>query len=73
MNSVYVAVAVDQYASTLPPPEAPKRCGCGRLHSEADWDRLQFIGRMDDGEGGVLVLRNCACGSTIAKQAWASR
>jgi hypothetical protein len=30
----------------------------------------QLVGYRDDGEGGWLELRNCACGSTIA-QPWA--
>lgn len=29
---------------------------------------IQPIGKMDDGDGGVIVLGNCRCGSTLARQ-----
>ncbi len=70
LETPFVAHAVDQHASTMPPPEPAKRCGCGRLHSEADWDRLPYVGLQPDGEGGFFALRNCPCGSTLAKEAW---
>lgn len=46
-----------------------KRCGCGRAHTYAQWVALEYVGRMADGCGGFLALRNCACGSTISVDA----
>jgi hypothetical protein len=43
-----------------------KRCACGVGFSAADWQRLPLVGRMDDGEGGELELRNCPCRSSIS-------
>ena len=53
------------YASTLPPPPAPKQCGCGLSHDAAAWRALPFVGFMLD-EAETIELRNCACGSTLA-------
>jgi hypothetical protein len=42
-------------------------CGsCGRQYSPATWKALHLVGEQSDGEGGVLELRNCLCGSTIS-------
>lgn len=41
-------------------------CGCGATYDTRAWERLPLLGPMDDGDGGVLELRNCACGSTLA-------
>lgn len=51
--------------------DIPKTCGCGRVHDAAGWAALDLAGSglMDDGEGGFLELRNCACGSTLAIEA----
>lgn len=46
-----------------------KRCGCGASYTGAQWLVLEYVGRMADGEGGHLALRNCACGSTISVDA----
>lgn len=43
-----------------------KACACGLTHSEPAWLKLPLVGHCDDGDGGVLEMRNCACGSTIA-------
>lgn len=43
-----------------------KECGCGRQYSRETWDQLHLVGRMPDGEGGELELRDCVCKSTIA-------
>lgn len=46
-----------------------KRCPCGAQYTGSEWLALEYVGRMDDGEGGYLALRNCACGSTISVDA----
>lgn len=43
-----------------------KTCPCGRTFTFDQWRELPGCGRMDDGDGGALDLRNCPCGSTIA-------
>lgn len=69
--------AMFRVASSTPPPHKvrpvrvavfgswPKRCGCKREHSAADWSRLPYCGELDDGEA-ILEMRHCVCGSTIA-------
>lgn len=43
-----------------------KSCACGACYDARAWERLPFVGEMEDGSD-VLELRNCrACGSTIA-------
>ena len=40
---------------------------CGRIHTPADWDRLQYVGHQEQGTGEpALELRSCSCGSTLA-------
>lgn len=64
----------EQVADTIPPPPptlpAPppvKVCGCGRSYDIHEWSSLHRVGAQDDGEGGVLELRDCAgCLSTLA-------
>lgn len=34
---------------------------CKKTLSRAEWDALPYVGRMDDGEGGDLELRNHFC------------
>jgi hypothetical protein len=34
----------------------------------AAWASLRAVGYMDDGRGGRLELRNCSCGSTLARR-----
>jgi len=43
-----------------------KTCACGRSYTEASWAELPRVGLMSDGEGGVITMRNCTCGSTLA-------
>ena len=44
-----------------------KHCGCGRSYTLPEWLALASIGRMEDGLGGHIVLRNCtACDSTLS-------
>lgn len=38
---------------------------CGRVR---EWRELQFIGFQEDGLGGHLELRNCACGATHLRE-----
>ena len=42
-----------------------KLCGCGRLYELQEWEKLHYVGDMDD-TVEVLEMRNCVCGSTIA-------
>jgi hypothetical protein len=43
-----------------------KHCKCGQSYSLDAWRRLLYVGVQDDGNGGMLELRNCACLSTIS-------
>lgn len=49
------------------------RCGCGKSYSAATWVKLtsggqQVIEATDTEPREVFELRQCSCGSTIAKQ-----
>lgn len=48
--------------------EAPKalvECRrCGTSFDDASWQRAELVGYQADGQGGLLELRNCGCGST---------
>jgi hypothetical protein len=46
-----------------------KLCACGRSISPDSWGRLPLLGTTDNGRGigELLELRNCNCGSTLAK------
>ena len=53
-------------------PQTFRACRCGRRYeTQREWDALPPVrkngGIMEDGEGGFLQLRNCACGSTLAE------
>jgi hypothetical protein len=39
-------------------------CSCGIKYSAQRWDTLPLRGYMSSGNGGILEMRNCACGST---------
>lgn len=43
---------------------------CGRAYPRADWEALPLLGlqptETEEGRPANLVLKNCACGSTIA-------
>lgn len=41
-------------------------CACGCRYDADGWKCLAYVGRMDDGFGGQLELRNCPCKSTLA-------
>lgn len=45
-----------------------KTCGCGRAFTFTAWRDLDGVGRMPDGDGGELDMRNCPapCHSTLA-------
>lgn len=43
-----------------------KVCACRSDFTVAEWQRLPHVGEQDDGAGGIIELRNCPCGSTIA-------
>lgn len=58
-------------ADLVPPPVKTCPC-CARQHDDASWRALPFVGlqRLDADESGpaeTYELRNCACGSTIAR------
>lgn len=55
-------------ASTIPAPPEPIVSRCCHDITESEWASLPLArdGYMHDGEGGVLELRNCVCGSTRA-------
>ena len=36
------------------------------LRESDAWNRLEFVGYQDDGQGEKLELRNCPCGATLA-------
>lgn len=44
-----------------------KLCACcHRSYTLSEWEDLPEVGTQPDGDGYVLVLRNCPCGSTLA-------
>lgn len=45
-----------------------KSCGCGRTYDAAQWRELRLVGLQEDGDGGLLELRDCECGSTLSVQ-----
>jgi hypothetical protein len=68
MNAPHTA---SRTASTVPPPSETPRCSCcKRPIDDETWHKLPFVGHMDDGDGGVLALKNCTCGSTLARAVW---
>jgi CheY-like chemotaxis protein len=52
------------------PPSVEKRCACGRSYGADAWRALRWIGEVDNGRaiGERIELRNCECGSTIARE-----
>jgi len=61
-------------ARIIPHPRATAaRCGCGATYTIDQWSRLRYVGEMGDGDGGVLELRDCRCGSTLARPVPGSR
>jgi hypothetical protein len=50
----------------------PARCRCGKQYSEAQWTRLQLVGR-ESVDDEPLELRVCLCGSTISVRSYASK
>ena len=43
------------------------RCACGAEYSLDGWLAAPWVGLQDDACGGQLALRNCVCGSTMAR------
>lgn len=64
--------SVDTYHDALPwecgRAQPVVACACGRSHTDAAWRALPWVGWQDDGAGGRLALRNCHCGSTLARE-----
>ena len=42
-------------------------CSCGLRYDADEWAALDFAGFMDCGPGCTLELRQCRCGSTMAR------
>ena len=42
-------------------------CACGMVYPPDMWERLDMCGIQSLEWGEVLELRNCVCGSTLAK------
>lgn len=60
----------EQLADTIPAPAFPKACTCCEtVYDAASWAALRLVGTMDDYAGGLLELRDCVCGSTLAVEA----
>lgn len=59
---------VDIATRQLRRPVVVARCRCGAQYDVKDWLARPLVGPQDDGDGGVLELRNCVCGSTIASR-----
>lgn len=59
--------AIDEVSQ---PPSPSKRCACGRSYDAIAWAELPRIGEIDNGReaGERMELRNCPCGSTIARE-----
>jgi hypothetical protein len=45
-----------------------KTCSCQKAYSRESFDALPGPGDWNVGDGEILRLRNCTCGSTIAVQ-----
>jgi hypothetical protein len=43
------------------------RCACGLQFTLEQWAKLDLAGVQDDGDGEMLEMRNCPCGSTRAR------
>lgn len=54
-----------QIAEEVLRAEPLKQCQCGAVYTRGEWDNLEFVEFMSDGEGGLLELRQCRCDSTI--------
>lgn len=64
----------DEYLWPAPKGEANeatdfiiKRCRCGRAYTQAEWEKLSYIGIQSSGDDETeLELRDCHCESTLA-------
>ena len=45
----------------------PKRCPCGKVYTEAQWQKLHLVGYTVFDWGEALEYRDCPCGSTIVR------
>lgn len=44
----------------------PKKCACGKVHSEDGWKELKLVGIQKDAAGlSAGEMRDCICGSTL--------
>jgi CheY-like chemotaxis protein len=59
--------AIDEVSE---PPSSTKHCACGRSYDAATWAALPWVGEIDNGRevGERMELRDCPCGSTIARE-----
>jgi hypothetical protein len=79
MASLYLAEQSESHAGVIEVDGRPcyvaggsveaivAECACGQAFTSGEWSALPRVGEMEDGEGGVLELRNCPCGSTRAR------
>ncbi len=64
--------AAEHEFTTAPTIPAPPNKVCSCCHqeiSDAKWESWPTLGLMEDGDGGFLDLRNCSCGTTLAREA----
>lgn len=61
-------LAIIEEVTQLPSPL--KRCACGRTYDGDAWAALSLQGEIDNGRevGERIELRDCLCGSTIARE-----
>ncbi len=53
-----------------PPNKDLQVCSCCcRVIDDVLWESWPTLGLMEDGDGGFLDLRNCACGTTLSRVA----
>ena len=47
--------------------EMPKTCGCGRVYTEAEWQKLPLLGYQEYDWGEAAEYRDCPCKSTLTR------
>lgn len=51
-----------------PAARVVKACRCGATYTMSQWIWLRYVGLQEDGNGGLLELRDCRCKKTLALQ-----
>lgn len=67
MSSLYLGAALDAQEVAERRPRRLIACGCGARYTDAEFAALAQRGTQDAGDGSILQLANCSCGSTIAR------